>query len=110
MKTGWDEAARRTVVLRAVHTIRWGACLALALVLVCLPAAGMSKKRGRQMAHSQFETAGRLREALNGRPAKERTHRDYSRVIEAYWRVYRYSPASPHANESLLAMAELMAE
>jgi N-acetylmuramoyl-L-alanine amidase len=70
----------------------------------------MSKKRGRQMAHSQFETAGRLREALNGRPAKERTHRDYSRVIEAYWRVYRYSPASPHANESLLAMAELMAE
>ena len=70
----------------------------------------MSKKRGRQMAHSQFETAERMHEALNGRPAKERTKAEYNRVIEAYRKVYRYSPASPHANESLLAMAELMAE
>ena len=87
-------------------------CLAatLALLLVCLPAEGKKPLRGRQMAHSQFEKAQRLREALNGRPAKQRTKREYSRVIEAYRRVYRYSPASPHANESLLAMAELMAE
>jgi N-acetylmuramoyl-L-alanine amidase len=89
-------------------------CLAaaLALLLVCLPAEGKGKKprHGRQAAHSQFETAQRLREALNGRPVKERTQGAYNRVIEAYRRVYRYSPASPHANESLLAMAELMAE
>jgi len=87
-------------------------CLAaaLALLLVCLPAEGKKPLRGRQMAHSQFEKAQRLREALNGRPAKQRTKREYGRVIEAYRRVYRYSPASPHANESLLAMAELMAE
>jgi N-acetylmuramoyl-L-alanine amidase len=87
-------------------------CLAaaLALLLVCLPAEGKKPLRGRQMAHSQFEKAQRLREALNGRPAKQRTKREYSRVIEAYRSVYRYSPASPHANESLLAMAELMAE
>lgn len=92
--------------------MRWGRCLAgaLAVVLVCLPAEGKKPPRGRQMAHSQFETAQRLREALNGRPAKQRSKREYSRVIDAYRRVYRYSPASPHANDSLLAMAELMAE
>lgn len=94
--------------------MRWGVCLAgaLTLLLVCLPAEGKGKKplHGRQAAHSQFETAQRLREALNGRPVKERTQREYTRVIEAYRRVYRYSPVSPHANESLLAMAELLAE
>ncbi|MGH9671184.1 MAG: N-acetylmuramoyl-L-alanine amidase [Terriglobales bacterium] len=92
--------------------MRWGVCLAaaLALLVVCLPAEGKVSRRGRQAAHSQFEKAERKREALNGRPARERTKGEYNRVIEAYRRVYRYSPASPHANESLLAMAELMAE
>jgi N-acetylmuramoyl-L-alanine amidase len=80
--------------------------------LVCLPAEGkrVPRKNKRQLAQSQFETAQRMREALNGRPVKERTQGQYNRVIEAYRRVYRYSPASPRANESLLAMAELMAE
>ena len=92
--------------------MRWGACLAgvLALTLVCVPAEGKSPRRARQLAASQFETAQRMREALNGRPAKQRSQREYSRVIDAYFRVYRYSPASPRANEALLAMAELMAE
>ena len=92
--------------------MRWGACLAgvLALTLVCVPAEGKSPLRARQLAASQFETAQRLREALNGRPAKQRSKREYSRVIDAYFRVYRYSPASPRANEALVAMAELMAE
>ena len=92
--------------------MRWGACLAgvLALTLVCLPAEGKNPRRARQQAASQFETAQKLREALNGRPAKQRSKREYSRVIDAYFRVYRYSPASPRANEALLAMAELKAE
>lgn len=92
--------------------MRWEACLAgaLALALVCAPAEALSQQRARKLAQSQFETAQRLREALNGRPAAQRTKREYSRVIDSYFRVYRYSPASPRANESLLAMAELMAE
>ncbi len=92
--------------------MRWGACLAgvLALTLVCLPAEGKNPRRARQLAATQFETAQKMREALNGRPAKQRSQREYSRVIDAYFRVYRYSPASPRANEALLAMAELMAE
>jgi N-acetylmuramoyl-L-alanine amidase len=99
------------VVLKKVHPIRWGVCLAAALALVvCLPAEGRSPRRGRQLAQSQFETAQRMREALNGRPVRERTQGQYNRTIEAYQRVYRYSPASPRASESLLAMAELMAE
>ena len=101
------------MVLRKVHPIRWGVCLAAALaLLVCLPAEGkrVPRKNKRQLAQSQFETAQRMREALNGRPVKERTQGQYNRVIEAYRRVYHYSPASPRANESLLAMAELMAE
>ena len=89
-------------------------CLAaaLAVLLVCLPAEGKHapRRNKRQAAQAQYQTAQRMREALNGRPAKQRTKAEYGRVIEAYRRVYHYSPASPHAHESLLAMAELMAE
>ena len=34
----------------------------------------------KQQAHTQFETAERMREALNGRPEKERTRHDYQKV------------------------------
>jgi N-acetylmuramoyl-L-alanine amidase len=51
-----------------------------------------------------------MREALNGRPAKERTQRQYQRVIEAYRRVYYGAPASSKADPSVVAVAELMVE
>src|ERR1035438_6055993 len=51
-----------------------------------------------------------MREALNGRPAGERTRREYQRVIDSYRRVYFGSPASSKADPSVVATAELMVE
>jgi len=90
-------------VLRLVLT------LAVALALA-QPALAISTAQKRQVAASQFETAERLRESLNGRPAGERTRREYQRVIDAYRRVYFTSPISSKADASVAAVAELLAE
>ncbi len=51
-----------------------------------------------------------MREALNGRPAGDRTRREYQRVISAYRSVYFGAPASSKADPSVVATAELMVE
>src|SRR5205085_3967103 len=64
----------------------------------------------KQVARTQFETAERLREALNGKPESARTKRDYTRVLDAYRKVYYTAPTSSKADAAALAVAELMAE
>jgi len=81
----------------------------MALALAA-PALAVGTAHKRQAATSQFETAERLRESLNGRPASERTRREYQRVIDAYRRVYYTSPISSKADASVVAVAELLAE
>jgi len=66
--------------------------------------------RAKQIALKQFETAERMREALNGTPETERTRRDYQRVTDAYRRVYYTAPGSSKADASIVAVAELLAE
>ena len=61
-------------------------------------------------ARQEFAKAERMREALNGRPAKQRTRREYQHAIDAYRRVYFGRPASPKADPSVVATAELMVE
>jgi N-acetylmuramoyl-L-alanine amidase len=61
-------------------------------------------------ARAQFAKAERTREALNGRPAGERTRHEYQRAIDAYRRVYFGSPASSKADPSVVATAELLVE
>jgi len=61
-------------------------------------------------ARDNFTKAERMREALNGRPSKDRTRRDYQRVIDAFRRVYFGSPASSKADASVVAVAELQVE
>src|SRR5215469_5059644 len=61
-------------------------------------------------ARDNFTKAERMREALNGRPSKDRTRRDYQRVIDAFRRVYFGSPASSKADASVVAVAELEVE
>jgi N-acetylmuramoyl-L-alanine amidase len=58
----------------------------------------------------EFAKAERMREALNGRPAGERTRHEYQRVIDAYRRVYFGAPACSKADPSVVATAELMVE
>src|SRR5664279_3500445 len=63
----------------------------------------------KQEAASQFEKAEQMREALNGRPAEDRTRRDYQRVADAYRKVYYVAPASSKADASVIAVAEILA-
>lgn len=87
----------------------------LALIAICavmaVPAsANRTVAQKKQAARTQFENAERMREALNGRAASERTRRDYNRVIDAYRAVYYTAPGSTKADSSVLAVAELLAE
>ncbi|MFZ1918562.1 MAG: N-acetylmuramoyl-L-alanine amidase [Terriglobales bacterium] len=61
-------------------------------------------------ARQEFTKAERMREALNGRPANQRTRREYQHAIDAYRRVYFGSPASSKADPSVVATAELLVE
>src|SRR3954468_1011729 len=70
----------------------------------------MTVAQKKQIAHKQFQTAEKMREALNGRAQSERTRAAYSKVIEAYRKVYRLAPSGHDAPGSLLAMGEVMAE
>src|SRR5689334_23370258 len=65
----------------------------LVALLPVVPAHGRVRKSD-AWAHSQFDTAERMREALNGRPAQERTRQQYQKVINAYRRIYFGSPTS----------------
>jgi N-acetylmuramoyl-L-alanine amidase len=61
-------------------------------------------------AREHFATAERMREALNGRPAAERTRRDYQRVVNAYRSIYLGAPTSTKADPSVVAVAETLVE
>jgi len=87
------------------------ALLTLALLLLlAAPVPARNSQKNKLAARSQFEAAERMKEALNGRPADQRTRKDYRRVIEAYRRVYYTAPTSRKADASVLAVAELLAE
>ena len=51
-----------------------------------------------------------MREALEGRPERQRTRREYGRVMDAYRAVYHSNPRSAHADASVSAVADLLAE
>ena len=82
----------------------------LVVALFAAPLSALTVARKKQIARTQFEDAERMREALNGRPAKDRKLKDYQRVIDAYRRVYYVAPTSSKADESIVAVAELLAE
>jgi len=61
-------------------------------------------------ARERFARAEQLQEALNGRPASERTRKDYQRVLDAYRLVYFGAPVSTKADPSVVSCAELLVE
>src|SRR5215471_3574183 len=83
--------------------------LAAAMAGVLL-AAGEARtvKQKKQAARTQFETAERWREALDGKPESRRTRSDYLKVVEAYRKVYYTAPSSGKADAAVLAVAELL--
>jgi N-acetylmuramoyl-L-alanine amidase len=69
------------------------------------PTIAATTKRLR--AKTAFEKAEQLRASLDGKPLATRKTADYEDVAKAYWQVYSISPSSPHADEALLAIAEI---
>ena len=86
------------------------AAVTLLVLLLPLYATARDSGRKRELARTQFETAERLREAMNRKPAGQRTRREYQQVIDAYRRVYFLSPGSSKADSSVVAAADLLAE
>jgi N-acetylmuramoyl-L-alanine amidase len=84
-----------------------------ALALLCLlvaPSFAASVQTRKEQARSQFDSAERMREELNGMSQQDRSRREYQRVMDAYRSVYYTSPASSKADASVVAVAELLAE
>ena len=77
---------------------------------LAVPAAQAHARHNDAWARDHFATAERMREALNGRPAADRTRRDYQRVLNAYRNVYLGAPASTKADPSVVAVAETLVE
>src|SRR4030088_996621 len=97
-----------STLTRGSRTFRLG--VALFLAIWPLASASARVHHNDSSARQQFSKAERMREALNGRPAGERTRREYQRAIDSYRRVYFGSPASSKADPSVVATAELMIE
>jgi N-acetylmuramoyl-L-alanine amidase len=86
-----------------------GSALLLA-TMFAVPQVQARVIHGDAWGRQRFAAAERAREALNGRPASERTRRDYQRVIDSYRRVYLGAPNSSKADPSVVAAAELLVE
>jgi N-acetylmuramoyl-L-alanine amidase len=90
------------------RTLRWTA----ALVALLLPAFAAHARvhRSKTWADTQFAAAQHLQQVLEARPTRERTRRDYERVIDAYRRVYLGAPSSGRADPSVVAAAQMQEE
>ena len=64
----------------------------------------------RQSHSCPFEQAQQIRQALEARPQPHRTRPGYERVLDAYRVIYHHDPASPKADASVLAVAQLLLE
>src|SRR6516225_2580851 len=95
MKTG-----TRILIKTALATLVAGA--------LASSAGARTVQQKKQAARTQFETAERMREALDGKPDAKRTRSDYQKVIEAYRKVYYTAPNSNKADAAVLAVAELL--
>jgi len=111
-------ARDRVNEVRAIASLKRGSTVSIVgVVLIGLAMCGTSLGAvsgspavRKQQARTQFETAERMREALNGRPTEERTRKAYQKVADAYRKVYYTSPASSKADASVVAVAEILAE
>jgi N-acetylmuramoyl-L-alanine amidase len=84
--------------------------LLAALLGVWTAASLASTASPHKPAESPYSQAERARQALEARPEDQRTRRDYERVLELYRAIYHDDPASPKADASIFAVAQLLAE
>lgn len=82
----------------------------LALISLVLSATACLAAARPAPSVEQFYHAQTLRNALEAMPAASRTAPDYERVLNAYRAVYHGDPQSSKADDSVAAVAELLAE
>jgi N-acetylmuramoyl-L-alanine amidase len=88
--------------------LRWSAALLLFVLPTLLAEASGHKSAA--WANSHLDAADKARETFNNRPEKDRTRRDYQRLINSYRQIYYASPASPQASTAVVSVAQLLAE
>ena len=86
------------------------ACALAWLLLAPVSISARTVAQKKQAARAQFETAERLRDALEGKAEAQRTRADYQKVIDAYRKVYYTAPTSAKADASVLAVADLLGD
>ena len=95
---------RSRVIPARLHRATWG-------ILCLLAVSAQATTTFRQLTKkSPFEHAQHLQKLLESRPESQRTRPDYEQVLNAYRSVYHADPASPKADASVNAVAELLAE
>ncbi len=83
----------------------------MVVLLGIFSAAGLtSTTSAHKPAASPYTQAQLARQSLESRPEDQRTRRDYERVLELYRAIYHDDPASPKADASIFAVAQLLAE
>jgi N-acetylmuramoyl-L-alanine amidase len=107
--TGMQRMSGRSVSSATRHFTIW-ILVAAGLLLQSGHAEAMSVAKKKHIALDYYHKAVQMREALNGRPEGDRDTEDYSRVIDAFRKVYHLAPTSTRADASVLAVAELLAE
>ena len=84
---------------------------AIALLLIALPVCIPASVPTRAApAISPYDRAVHARQALEARPEDQRTKRDYEHTLELFRAIYHDNPASPKADASIFAVADLLAE
>ncbi len=94
----------------ARHPDRLRSSIAAALLGIFTAACLASPAPAHKPAPSPYAQAQLARQALESRPDTERARRDYERVLELYRAIYHDDPASPKADASIFAVAQLLAE
>ena len=114
-RTGGTSHARRLSSPYLSDRLSWLRVLGAFVLLSLLASASLnasppSPSARKEQAREQFDKAEQMREALNGRPADQRSRKDYQRVADAYRKVYYVAPASSKADASVVAVAEILAD
>lgn len=92
--------------IRPILRVFFASALALSLLPVIARAENNSPAR-REQAKAQFDRAEKDRQALEARPEKARTPREYTAVVTSYQRVYLITAHAAEAPASIRQVAEL---
>jgi N-acetylmuramoyl-L-alanine amidase len=84
--------------------------LTIALLTVFAAVALASIATAHKAAEPPYAEAQHARQTLESRPEGQRTRRDYERALDLYRAIYHDDPASPKADASIFAVAQLLAE